>query len=108
MSISQPVPQVQILGRGGRPIGTVDFYWDEFGVAGEADGLLKYRDDGSLASEKLRQERLEEVGLVVVRWGWADVTRASAVLERRLRRAFDRGAALRRSGLVPEWSVRGT
>lgn len=108
MPIPQPVPQVQILGPTGRPIGRVDFYWDEFGVAGEADGLLKYRDAGALTTEKLRQERLEELGVLVVRWGWDEVTRVPTVLEARLRRAFDRSAALRRSGFVPEWSARVT
>ncbi len=64
-----PAPQLQValhdpygvfLGRG-------DFYWDEFGVLGEADGAVKYDDREERIREKRRQEALEDTGLVVVR-----------------------------------------
>jgi hypothetical protein len=88
-----PVPELQssIGDANGNPIGRVDFYWDEFGVVGEADGMHKY--DGRLTrlhAEKLRQERLEETGLIIVRWGSADLPHFHTVAQR-LRRAFSRG-----------------
>jgi hypothetical protein len=87
--------------------GRVDFYWDEFGVVGEADGHAKYRlSPNSLIEEKLRQERLEELGLIVVRWGWADVGEPTA-LERRIRQAFQRGGARDRSAFPRNWSLSG-
>jgi hypothetical protein len=80
----------------GRFLGRVDFYWDDFGVVGEADGDGKYGDRQALIAEKRRQERLEEAGLVVVRWGWQDL-RDPDLLAARVRRALDRGS--RRSGI---------
>lgn len=104
LAFGVPRPELQcLLGtRTGAPIGRVDFYWDEFGVVGEADGLEKY--DGRLASlrdEKVRQERLEATGLVVVRWGWADLRDFDAVTYR-LRRAFAEGQ--RRSAGACGWT----
>ena len=69
----------------------VDFEWD--GVVGEADGAKKY--DGSepqaLLREKRRQERLEQMGLTVVRWDWDDMWRFPSKTCGRI------GAALRRT-----------
>ena len=86
-----PETQVCILNRSGHFLGRVDFYWDEFGVVGEADGLGKY--DGELLSpreEKVRQGRLEDCGLIFVRWGWADLWPFDPTAAR-LRAAFARG-----------------
>jgi hypothetical protein len=83
----------------------VDFYWDEFGVVGEADGHAKYRlSPDSLVMEKLRQERLENAGLTVVRWGWAEAHRPDD-LRRRLLSAFERGRARDQAGLPRKWSL---
>lgn len=102
-----PAPQVQvtILDDHGRFIARTDFYWPQFGVVGEADGLSKYETRDVLTAEKYRQERLEELGLVVVRWGWADLNRHPRLLHDRISRAFIRGAARDRSGLPRTWSV---
>ena len=102
-----PTPNLQsrIHDRDSAFIGRVDFYWDEFGVAGEADGAAKYAaSPTSLLDEKRRQERLEDRGLVVTRWGWDDVRRPSD-LGHRLIRAFERGRLLSRSGSPREWSA---
>lgn len=49
-----------------------DTLWWELGIVGEADGRVKYADDGlggsPLWAEKLRQEAMESCGLLVLRW----------------------------------------
>ncbi|SHH27794.1 Transcriptional regulator, AbiEi antitoxin, Type IV TA system [Jatrophihabitans endophyticus] len=100
-----PIPQAQatVLDRRGAFVGRVDFYWDEFGVVGEADGLRKYSSPAALYDEKRRQERLEQAGLIVVRWGWGDLATFD-VVARRLRAAFARGSRPDRA--VRRWRVR--
>jgi very-short-patch-repair endonuclease len=87
-------------------VARVDFYWPEHGVVGEADGKIKYETRDDLLEEKRRQEALEELGLVVVRWDWADVTRRPHLLRERIEAAFERGRRRDRSGLPRLWSVR--
>lgn len=70
-----------------------DFYWPEYGVVGEADGMAKYDTVQSLVAEKMRQERLEDAGAVVVRWGWQDLDDMPR-LRARLERAFARGSRI--------------
>jgi len=86
-----PLPRLQVsLGNlAGDFVGRVDFYWAEFGVVGEADGQLKYTTGPVLIAEKQRQERLERIGLIVVRWDWSDLTAFHRVADR-LRAAFSR------------------
>ena len=78
-------------------IGTVDFWWPDFGVIGEFDGVGKYlraelRGGRSVAQvvvdEKRREDRLRAVPGVrtVVRWGWSDA-RSLRGLESGLRAA---------------------
>ncbi|SOD70461.1 putative AbiEi antitoxin of type IV toxin-antitoxin system [Jatrophihabitans sp. GAS493] len=106
LGIPAPILQPRIRTDRGTFVARVDFYWDEFGVVGEADGELKYGGGGGvLLREKRRQERLEELGLVVVRWGWEQAAERPATLHRRLRRAFTHGMARRRIALLPESSV---
>lgn len=101
-----PRPELQVaVYVGGRFAGRLDFYWDEFGVAGEADGRFKYDQRAVLTAEKERQEAMEDPGVVFARWGWSDV-RQSSLLQRRLLRAFDRGRCRDRSGFPRQWSVR--
>jgi len=72
--------------------------WEEFGVVGEADGLLKYDDEEerlSLRLEKLRQEELEALGYIVVRWTWDDIWRRPEWVVARIRRAMAEGARRR-------------
>jgi putative AbiEi antitoxin of type IV toxin-antitoxin system len=89
---------------GGRAIGRVDFYWDA-GVVGEADGMEKYGAEfGRLRDEKLRQERLERAGLIVVRWGWSDVEQRMDDLVERLHAALRQASARPPSGR--RWSAR--
>jgi len=88
-----PRPRLQVaIGDPEWPDGVVDFLWEDFGVIGEADGLLKY--DGArpsaLRAEKLRQEALEDRGYVVVRWTWDDIWRRPDWVVARLRSAMSR------------------
>jgi hypothetical protein len=89
-----PAPDLQpdILSLDGRFLGRLDFYWDEFGVAGEVDGREKYQLDpvAAVMKEKRRQGPMEDTGLIFVRWDRADLEEMAA-LERRLTTAFARG-----------------
>jgi hypothetical protein len=106
--LALPVPVLQpdirtVSGALVRP----DFYWDELGVAGEADGAGKYGSSPtSLLDEKRRQEDLDDSGVVVTRWGWDEVRDPPALL-RRITRAFARANARSGSGFHREWSVAG-
>lgn len=97
--------QTNIFDEFGRLAGRADFYWNEFGVVGEADGRSKYDRRSVLVDEKERQERFEELGLVVVRWDWSDVTRDRLALKGRLERAFERGRRRDRSGFPRLWTL---
>ena len=89
--LARPEPQVRMFDHTGRFCGRVDFYWDEFGVVGEADGMGKYEDGlESVTDEKKRQDRVEDTGLIVVRWGWSDLYQFDGTADR-LRNAFARG-----------------
>lgn len=105
-SAGLPAPslQAEICDADGRFLGRCDFYWDEYGVFGEADGDLKYeRDDGAvLSAQRERQGALESTGLIGVRWGWPDLFEFG-VVSRRLTMAFARGA--RRGSAQRRWGV---
>jgi hypothetical protein len=88
-----PTPWLQpsIYDEGGRFLGRCDFYWDDYGVVGEADGDLKYEPGrAAIVAERRRQQWFEQTGLIVVRWGWADVFDFGPVASR-LRTAYARG-----------------
>jgi hypothetical protein len=100
-----PEPQKRIFDRYGRIIGRSDFYWDDVGVIGEADGRAKYADRDVLTNEKEHQEDYEDLGLVVVRWGWEHAWSRQHVLEARLANGFERGRRRDRSGFVRLWTL---
>lgn len=104
LRLPRPEPQAWLYGTNGILLGRSDFYWDEFGVAGEADGRSKYEDRDVLTSEKERQEELENPGLVVVRWGWADVNSRRPRLHQRILAGFERGRRRDQSGFPRGWS----
>lgn len=106
LRLPPPEPQRVIFDGYGRYVARPDFYWDEYGVFGEADGRVKYaEDDGAdiLMREKERHELLEDLGLEGVRWGWTHVTGRRSVLQTKVLNAFERGAARNRSGLPRKW-----
>ena len=108
LRLPPPEPQVVVLDPSGHPIARLDFYWDEFGVAGEADGRSKYDDRDVLTAEKDRQEEVENLGVCFTRWGWQHVVRRPHTLRSRVESAFERGQLRDRSGFRRQWSVRPT
>ena len=94
---------------GGRVVGRLDFYWDEFGVAGEADGRAQVR-------RPRRADRREGPAGATSRTsgssssggaGDARDVRRSRAAGRGSSDAFERGRARDRSGFPRVWSVRG-
>lgn len=72
-----------------------DFYWKEFDVIGEADGVAKYTEpeflrgrtvEQAVLDEKFREDELRAQCSGFVRWGWADAW-AGASLASKLSRA---------------------
>jgi very-short-patch-repair endonuclease len=69
--VPAPEVQVRVLDDRGRFVARVDTLWEDQGVVGEADGLVKYAGASpvrAVAEEKQREARLQALGLVVVRW----------------------------------------
>lgn len=90
-----PAPRTQFVVRSGqRFIARTDFWWEKPRVAGEADGLGKYAALADLHAEKLRQERIEALGIRVVRWTWGDIWQPAAAraTAARLRAILSRAA----------------
>lgn len=67
-------------------IGFADMWFEELGVIGEADGLLKYRTGQDLISEKYREDRLR-MQHPVVRWDWQAMWSHPDAVARRIRLA---------------------
>ncbi len=105
LGLPRPRLQVPIVNERGVVIKRADFYWDEAGVAGEADGRLKYTDRDVLTGEKELQEECEDLGLIVVRWGWDLALRRTVLLKQRVERGLARGHARDASGFPRLWSV---
>ncbi len=96
-----PPPQTQVPIIDGAEIAArVDFYWKEHRTIAETDGLLKYTSADVLRAEKLRQERLADLGYEVVRITWAEITKHPAETAARIRRAFGRAGTLSVSRMV--------
>ncbi|PJJ58203.1 putative AbiEi antitoxin of type IV toxin-antitoxin system [Mumia flava] len=83
----RPAAQQWIYTADGDLVGRVDFLWDDVGLVGEFDGLLKYgrlRPDAEeepgdiVTSEKLREDALRRLGLEVVRITWSDLDPSNA------------------------------
>ena len=83
-----PPPTLQAWIRDGDWAARVDFLWPRHRTVVEADGLVKYDQPDALRVEKLRQERLEELGYRVVRVTWSQLAASPAAVADRIRRAF--------------------
>lgn len=76
-------------------VGYVDFYWPDFALIGEFDGLVKYSSPSMLkgrtpvevlVAEKVREDRLRALGPRVTRWIW-DALRTDGALAAQLQQA---------------------
>lgn len=89
-----PVPQWEVRGPSGL-LGRVDFGWEELRTVGEFDGRSKYgrllrpgqAPGEAVVAEKIREDRIRDEDLRVVRWTWDELGRFDVVANR-LRRAF--------------------
>ena len=94
-----PVSQARFRDREGSM--RVDFHWPQYATVVECDGMVKYggADPRPLAEEKRRQERLEALGLTVVRLLWEHVTRRPEASVGRILQAFAREAPWQPQGM---------
>lgn len=102
--LPEPVLQFPVFSPNGTFIARSDFGWPDFGVLGEFDGLIKY--SGTLnpgvsaaemiAREKQREAAIRDLGWVVVRWMWDDLSHPAQLVQR-LNSAFAQGRTLRRA-----------
>lgn len=83
-----PAPALQWQVQGVRGLlGRVDFGWEELRTVGEFDGRSKYgrllqpgqTAGGAVVAEKIREDRLRDEGLRVVRWTWDELDRFDVV-----------------------------
>lgn len=99
--LPRPELQFPIFGPTGAVIARTDFRWPGFKTVGEFDGAEKYgrkRRPGQQAGdtvfqEKLREDRIRELGFTVVRWTWAELDDPPALADK-IRRALARGRHL--------------
>lgn len=84
LGLPQPALQVEIRDAAGRLVARVDFLLEQWGVVIEFDGALKYAGSGAeaLIAEKVREDRLRDLGYEVVRVTWADLSRPMELLAR--------------------------
>ena len=86
-----PPPQIQApIIEAAKIIARVDFLWEKYRTIAEADGLLKYTGSEVLRAEKLRQERLADLGYEIVRITWRQIIDQPEETAARIRRAFGR------------------
>lgn len=103
ITLGLPLPELQKdIERDGRWIARSDFYWEEFGLAGEVDGRVKYvagqaweEVGDQLWREKLRQEDIEDSVTEVIRWTWAQAHAPDEVFAARFWRKVRRAQWLR-------------
>jgi hypothetical protein len=95
ITLRLPMPDLQqnIFGEHGW-VARSDFLWKKYGVAGEADGKVKYLNE-ELWAEKQRQDDIEEVHLVI-RWIWRTAHAPDGDFSRRLLNKLDLGLDLKR------------
>ena len=84
-----PMPELQrnIYGADGW-VARTDYLWEFHGLAGEADGKIKYLQD-ELWAEKQRQDNIEDADVLVIRWIWRTAHAPDDEFTRRLLRKLD-------------------
>jgi len=108
-----PRLQIRIYSPNGTFLGRVDLGYPDLGVLFEFDGAIKYHkplrpgQDAAdvVVKEKLREDRIRDMGYVVVRLVWAELADLTA-LRSRVAAAVARGRRVVASGgLIGTWSV---
>lgn len=97
--VPTPDLQFEVVDLTGQLVARTDFAWAEHRTVAEFDGKIKYGrllrpgETGGdvIFREKVREDRLRDLGWEVVRWIWADL-REPRLLAERLERAFARAA----------------
>lgn len=87
LGFRMPEPQVEILDERGEFVARVDFLYADIKLVIEVDGRLKYDTPQALWDEKLREDRLRELGYTIVRLTWADLDDPQVVQDKVLRGA---------------------
>ncbi|WP_185442320.1 type IV toxin-antitoxin system AbiEi family antitoxin domain-containing protein [Kribbella qitaiheensis] len=93
-----PTPELQTrFGTGPDVAARVDFFFREYDVVVEFDGLIKYRGDtlASVVREKAREDRLRALGVLVIRVTWDDLQHPELLI-RRIREAFARSSSAKK------------
>ena len=88
-----PPPALQVNIRGAQGfIGRVDFCWQEYRTIAEADGALKYAEQGRdrARAQLARDEKLHDAGWGTFHFTWHEIYHEPAPTIDRLRRAFSR------------------
>jgi len=113
LGLPPPTLQIRIYALDGTFLGRVDLGYPELGVLFEFDGLVKYRKPFHPAQdpaqvvveEKIREDRIRDLGYVVVRFLWADLAEPAAVLAK-VEAALARGRqVIANRGLAGTWSA---
>ena len=96
--IRPPDLQVNIRGRQGF-IGRVDFCWHGYRTIAEADGAMKYDDQGRerARAQLARDEKFHDEGWGTIHFTWREIYHEPGPAIERLRRAFTRNAPRPRS-----------
>jgi very-short-patch-repair endonuclease len=91
--IRPPALQVNIRGRQGF-IGRVDFCWHEYRTIAEADGAMKYDDQGRerARAQLARDEKFHDEGWGTFHFTWREIYHEPEPTIERLRRTFARNA----------------
>ena len=66
----------------------VDFFWREYRVIAEADGLAKYAADKDLIAQFQRDRLLRDAGYKVVHFTWRELVKTPELVVTRIRQAF--------------------
>jgi very-short-patch-repair endonuclease len=88
-----PPPGLQVNIRGARGfIGRADFCWDEYRTIAEADGALKYQEQGRdrARAQLARDENFHDAGWGTFHFTWREIYHEPEPTIDRLRRAFAR------------------
>lgn len=94
-----PPPALQVNIRGSQGfIGRADFCWDEYRTIAEADGALKYEDQGRerARAQLARDENFHDAGWGTFHFTWRQIYHEPAPTIDRLRRTFARNGTGRR------------